>query len=81
MFKKSFRIGLFLDHCRNTLWRFVRLLGDISGSVRTCLAYVWKKRRQTLGFMKSLLQFLKLVCDVIQKIRSLLFCEQTVNFV
>jgi hypothetical protein len=81
MFKQFIRIGLFLDLCRTTLRWFVRLLRVLSSPMRTSLAFVWKRRRRTLSFTKNFLQLFKLVGEVIQMLRSLLFCNQTAHFV
>lgn len=81
VFKQLFRIGLLHGLCRNTPPRLVCLVGVLSDHVRTCLVYVWKNRRKAVAIMKAFLQFVKLLCEVIQKIHSLLFCYQTATCV
>lgn len=81
MFKKFFRIGLFRRLSRTTLGGFFCLLGVLSQFLRTGLAYVYTNRRRLITLIKSSLEVLKLVFDVIKNIRNLLFCDQTADFV
>lgn len=81
MFKQFIRIGTLHGLWRSTWQRFVCLISVILASVRTCLAYVWSKRAPTYSLGIKVLQFIKLIVELIKDIRSLLFCNQTVHFV
>ena len=81
MFKQYFRIGSLRGLWRIAWQRFACLLSILLTSVRTCLAYVWSKRAPISRVGIKVLQFLKLLVELIKDIRTLLFCNQTDHFV
>jgi hypothetical protein len=78
MIKKKFQIGS-KPKCRKSsriFWRYIRIFGklslaDISTAPR--IAFCWIRKLNWIKLLKGV----NLVMEIVEKIRTLLFCEKT----